>query len=244
MWGRHSIPAATGPDHTKLVSPTLWELVKLPNRSKVRVCPTAEAMLPPVFWETTTTSQQFQFSYRYSFLIGGLDTTVQSKSNKPFKLTGPPSHMGPSGDAFWLANPLKSVKNSSETLMFIDYPQVVIGAQNSNAGMTHGVLRANNPLIVNQHQAMTEVAAVHSRKQTQGTFKFFPDGLPIPQGYVNIAYCDGSVRGVEVIGGNINNAYAGAFAVRPEGPWPDIRAQVGGSRGIIEGTRFDPNQAP
>lgn len=224
----------------------LWSRLKMPANSNVRVCPTVRTQLTPNPLSPPNTDSWA--SYMYNTLIGGQDTTFGSmRPSAKFNL----NYNGSTGN-YWVANPYRNIPASSETAMFVE-ANMVWNVQStylneSDRGGLNSRLRVRNPITASvngeTHQIFINIAPVHNRKPSQATNGVL-NGYPTAQGYINVAYCDGSVRSAFVrqgengLTGNITNP----FVTADNGVNNGISGSVQG-QAIIPGTRYDPALAP
>jgi prepilin-type N-terminal cleavage/methylation domain-containing protein/prepilin-type processing-associated H-X9-DG protein len=242
-------------------APTIWSSLTIPVQSTARYCPTVAGLLP--FQDLTVLNYdsnpsyttRAHVSYLYNVFLGGLDNR-----NGPYR---------PTGDGASLATAFKpctyrAIPSASDTMLFMEYPSlVVICAGYESAGMDRGMwntmaecavpLQANVTVgnMVNQnHQVFYGVAPVHFRKPATGKGYTNLNDVALgtsprsTQGYINVCYCDGSVRTVFIrqapVGGpNTSSVTRGdtAFVL-------DMSTQNGamltGANAIIPGTKYDP----
>jgi len=250
-YGRSST-STTSPDPTKFGSPTLWEQLKIPAKSMARVCPVTLGKLgypavtnPADAYDASL--NKIYYSYRYNWIIGGAAPKGDANSPGGTCTSMPePSNLAPSTDTFFAIRPYKSVKDSSNVVMWICAPQIVVADVTNNAEIGDSVLRPANPLLktINgeTHQFMTEVAATHFKPAlTTAANKYSTTGTPLLMGYTNVAYCDGSVRSVYVKGGE-HQADPNSMTIGTA--WPSIRIIGQYSRSRIEDSKLDPTIAP
>jgi prepilin-type N-terminal cleavage/methylation domain-containing protein/prepilin-type processing-associated H-X9-DG protein len=250
LYGRHSTATSTSPDPAKFVSPTLWELLKLPAQSTVRVCPSAVSRIGGMPGTPADATKTY-FTYRYNYIIGGAQPTDATTgpgglAKKISSGSTPPPQFPGSPDAFFSVVPYKTVRDPSNVILFIDSPGVSMGDITNNAAIQQAALRPANPLMktVNgeKHQYLTEVAPTHGKiQQTLGANRFYTTGLPVFQGYTNVAYCDGSVRSQFVRGGD-HQAEAGSPSMGTT--WPTIWTVLPTSRSLVPGSKLDPTLPP
>ena len=250
-YGRSST-STTSPDPAKFGSPTLWESLKIPAKSMARVCPITLGKLgypavnnPADAYDASP--NKIYFSYRYNWIIGGAGP--KGDANSPGGTCTPmaePAGLAPSPDTFFAIRPYRSVKDSSNVIMWICAPQIVVGDVTNNAQIGNSVLRPANPLIktINgeKHQFITEVAATHFKPVlTNAANKYSTTGTPLVMGYTNVAYCDGSVRSVYVKGGE-HQADPNSTSIGSA--WPNIYIIGQYSRSRIDGSKLDPTVTP
>jgi prepilin-type N-terminal cleavage/methylation domain-containing protein len=195
-------------------APHIWSLLSIPVQSNVRFCPTAAEGLPfqdlsgPNNDGNPCYTTRTHVSYMYNRLLGGLD----NHKNGPWQATGSGSATDPIRPCTY-----RSIPASSETLLFMDYPGlVVVCVGYESSGMDRGIINdytdcaapnlqnlVTMPSGVKElHQVFYSVAPVHFRKPAMGPgFKNLTAAGISPratQGLINVGYCDGSVRSVFV----------------------------------------------
>ena len=262
-------PSATTLISNHMNAPNLWwPFLKIPVSSNVRYCPEVAQLVP--FHDLTPLNAdgkpcyttRSHVSYLYNALLGGFDTR-----NGPWH----PTNDGGTPPTYFPCT-YRSIPAASETLLFMDYPQlVVVCTAYESAGMDRGMVGltaecsvspANNCLFsINgaTHQVFKMVAPVHFRKPAMGkgfVFLQASSGAQVRamQGYINVCYCDGSVRsqavrqvppGVLTQGGLPANEI---FKCDPA-TW-DVGMGTMNSDGLPGGqtnipeTRYDPTQPP
>jgi len=191
----------------------IWGLLRIKPGNMVAVC-------PQVFQDMPTPSQigspRSFFSYKYNWYLAG------AESNTTLQPWLPHPRLDASTGLLYPA-PAKAVSHSSEVLMFMDFPQIVAFQTDDSAGSDRGIQyvqvslwnsAANTSLNTvtatgEKHQIARQVAPVH------GAIRRTPNGVvasdnqtpadPALAGSINVAYCDGSVRSVDVSQGLVNN---------------------------------------
>jgi len=245
-------------------APTIWSLLSIPVQSKVRYCPSVADIMP--FQDLTGPNAdgnpcyttRAHASYLYNQLLGGFDTRYG-----PWQPTG----TGVAGNPY-IPCTYHTIPAASDTLLFQDYPGlVVVCVAYESSGMDRGVVNLVSecavPLQDNVtmqlgpalHQVFYSVAPVHFAKPALGkgytnliSSVFSPRAT---QGYINVCYCDGSVRSVFVRQAPPGVPPGGSAAV-PNGITKydtalftlDMSTRNGaglwGAQAPIQGTRYDP----
>jgi prepilin-type processing-associated H-X9-DG protein len=239
-----------------------------PEYVNVRTCPEVVDIFGgiPQILTPTAAAAQAAFSYKYNYLLGGCDT------NDPYTNLGHPTYNA--ANQLFYSHPFRYVPNASETAMFIDYPQLWACALSSetptpdNRGFKlvdgvpgafrvapGSVASAGNggflePNIFSSdttfHQTIDDLAPVHNISVAKNA-KNLGTGYPAMTGIINVAYCDGSVRGVSVTQGQTptsspaKDTFYEQTTVTASG---SAGYQLQSTVGIIPGTRFDPMLAP
>jgi prepilin-type processing-associated H-X9-DG protein len=137
----------------------------------------------------------------------------------------------------------------------MDFPMLVVVSTQDDRGEVQCVQKAANfggatPAVYqfpdgSIKQVFAYVSPIHSPRATTGVVKFSTAGTPLMQGYVNVLYCDGSVRSAFVKQGEATDSH---FFNTTKGPQQvlDNSTQNGsiltGTGATVEGTRFDPYQ--
>jgi prepilin-type N-terminal cleavage/methylation domain-containing protein/prepilin-type processing-associated H-X9-DG protein len=269
-WSACPATSATSPNLSQVTPPCLYTLLLglpqgAPQYANVRVCPTVLDLfdgIPSSFVNSNPSQGQAVYSYKYNYILGGCDT------NTGVVNVGHPVYNA-ALNVFY-PRPLKNVPNSANTAMFIDYPQLQVCSLSSktlaNGGPDNrgfkggtGVFRAypnNAPggfLEQNQsatdtsyHQTIGDIAPVHYVANARGVLNLQLGSFLAQTGEINVAYCDGSVRNVQVtqgqtVGSNGANI-KDAFVEDPSSGGNGFVLQ--GVDGIIPGTAFDPTQPP
>jgi prepilin-type N-terminal cleavage/methylation domain-containing protein len=268
-WSACAANSATSPNLSQTHPPCLYTLLlglpqSAPQLNNVRVCPTVFDFfggIPSGFVNLNPAQGQAVFSYKYNYILGGCDT------NPTVVNVGHPVY-NPTTTLFY-PRPLRTVPNSANTAMFIDYPQLQVCSLSSktqanggpdNRGFKEGtgVFRAFpasapggfrqqilNSADTNHYQTIGDIAPVHSISNAK--VPNTPIGsFPAMQGTIQVAYCDGSVRDGHVVqgqtvGSNSSNI-KDAFVEDPSSGGAGFVLQ--GVDGLIPGTAFDPTQPP
>jgi len=221
---------------------TVWALLGVKAGQKTAVCPTCEAMDTPA-WVPANTATRALYSYKYNWLISGSESNAGVSPNLPH------CRENPVGSGNFYPNPMKKVQNSSDTLMFVCYPQLVAWQTNDLAGSDRGMglatIKPGSPQTVNGivHQGIRSIAPVHGKIGTSPYISNLTDGSPAVQGATNILYCDGSVRTVNVQQGQFTNVADPASQVILTDASNNGNSRAG-NQCVIENTRLDPTVAP
>jgi len=235
-------------------SPTLWNVLDLPVLSTVRYCPSVvDTMLfQNISGTYAATSGYYNgatglkinvygyYSYMYSLMLGGGETRNEGTAH-PIPVPG-------SSPTVYTASPYRTIPHASETIMFMDYPQLVVFCQYDDRGTQALPIWSNSPLYetVNgvSHQCIYAAAPVHSVKPaTDSRNPYLAGGYPALKGISNICYADGSVQAVSIEQGEVTGNITKA---------PQIDLTQGTTNGdinygnqcIIPNSRLDPMQAP
>jgi prepilin-type N-terminal cleavage/methylation domain-containing protein/prepilin-type processing-associated H-X9-DG protein len=223
----------------------LYGLLKLKGGSKIAQCPTVAADFEGPSIAAVDTSTRVAYSYKYNRFIAGIETNTIYDVPHPVQMTGQPA-----GSVTPV--PYKRVPNSTEVLVFMDYPQMAVTQINDAPGTDRGMWIASvgaeqwgTTYPDGRHsQQIKSIAPVHGQlRKTTGPNTSFSNGLPALMGNINVAYADGSVRTATIKQGEVDavvtqNAIADTSNATTNGV-----GRVGG-RGRIEGTRVLPYQAP
>lgn len=222
----------------------LWSLIGIKAGMKTAICPTAWQMDKPV-WIPANDPVRAIISYRYNWLLSGSETNAAVLPHLPHARL----RDNPAGS--YDPNPMRRVKNASETLMFIDYPQLVAiqtnDALGSDRGMDNSTVKPGSPLIQNvggvNRQAIRSIAPVHGTVKPSRFVTVLSNGFMAMEGSVNILYCDGSARTVLIAQGQINNTADPADKVLLNDSTPNGNIRTG-NLCVIDNTRLDPTQNP
>lgn len=220
----------------------LWSLIGVQAGQKTAVCPTAAEMDAPT-WSTANNLTRALYSYRYNWLLSGSESNPLVAPNLPHAiLRDAAGNYNPS--------PMKTVRNASETLLFVCSPQLIAWQTNDLAGTDRGMdqatvkpastVRTINGQVV---QSIRSIAPVHGTLRQSKYLTALSDGSTALSGLTNVAYADGSVRTVAVIQGQFTATAdpASRYTLNDSSNNGDIRA---GNECYIEGTRLDPTVAP
>jgi prepilin-type N-terminal cleavage/methylation domain-containing protein/prepilin-type processing-associated H-X9-DG protein len=221
----------------------VWALLGVKAGMKQAICPTAD-QLPEPSWVAANTATRALYTYRYNWLICGVENNAGVTPNLPH------CRETPTGSGNWYPNPMKKISNSSETLMFICYPQVIAFQTNelggSDRGMGSATIKQGTSQVVNgvTRQVVRCVAPVHGKVGLSSYTVTLLDNMPALQGATNVLYCDGSVRSVWVKQGQFNNIADPVTQMSPLDDSSNNGAIRTGNQCLIEGTRIDPTVAP
>lgn len=215
----------------------LWAMIKLPASGNVRVCPAVAGRCQGQAIDPTNYAVRGSYSYKYSAMIAGM--------------AGGALYPGPQVGSDGLLHPtcVKRVPNDSSTVMWLDYPQLVVFSLTDNRGAVfepaYGAWNGTNYIPSGfTNQGFYDIAPCHSVAPALTTkYPTLNNGSPSLKGKINICFADGSARTADVMMGNITNACTDA----PRATL-DQSTQNGsilpGSLGFIAGARFDPGAAP
>ena len=266
-WSACGATSPTSPNLTQSQAPCLYALLlALPQSSpqfiNVRTCPSAVDFfdgIPSNFVNPASSQGQAVYSYKYNYILGGCDT------DSPAVNVGHPVYNATTN--LFYPRPVRTCPNSADTAMFIDYPQLQVcsltskstGADNRGFKGGTGVFRAWPPTGLggflqpdigssdtSSHQTIGDIAPVHFAKPaTNAPVPATSSSFPWMTGVINVAYCDGSVRSVTVMQGQVQACTLGpkdAFGQDPSSGGTGFVIQS--TPGNIQGTRFDPTQPP
>ena len=185
------------------------------------------------------------YSYRYSMMLGGLET--RGSGGHPY--VSPVPLDSSNSPAYVIPGPYKSVRNASETVMFMDYPQLVLFSLDNSLGVQALGFWSTNPVIYNgKGQAAYNAGPVHNVKPTNAPIKYDVIGSPLRMGQSNICYADGSARTVDLKQGEYDNVQTVIPQVSLTSavvtqPWTQGNGWImGGNECMIPGSRVDPSQ--
>ena len=222
----------------------LWALLGVKGGTRFAYCQTAGQLDRPQ-WASSQDNVRAHFSYKYNWLLSGAETNPFVTPNLPHAIVRDASI--PS----YNPNPIRRMKNSSNTLMFIDYPQMVAIQTDDNPGSDRGMDAASvKPSTIGTvtvggvtHQAIRSIAPIHGKVTKSRYATILTNGFMALEGNVNVLYCDGSARTVMVYQGQFNNVAD-----------PNDRMVLNDSTGngnirtgnlcIVDGTRLDPTVNP
>lgn len=222
----------------------LWALIGIKAGMKTAVCPTAWKMDKPV-WIPANDSVRAIYSYRYNWLLSGAETNSSVVPHLPHARL----RDNPAGS--YDPNPMRYVKNASETMMFVDYPQLVAFQTNdalgSDRGMDNATIKGGSPFIQTvggvRRQTFRSIAPIHGTVKPSRFPTVLSNGFLALEGSVNILYCDGSARAVLIAQGQINNGADPADKVLLNDSTLNGNIRTG-NLCVIENTRLDPTQNP
>jgi prepilin-type N-terminal cleavage/methylation domain-containing protein len=220
----------------------LWALLKIKAGSTTAVCPTALQMDKPV-WTAANDNRRALFSYRYNFSLSGCETNGNIAPEMPHPRARP--------GGGWDPNPSKSIKNSSEVLTFIDYPQLVAWTPDETNGPDRGMSHARltsypgGTEIVDgsRRQVMQNIAPVHGQLTPSKYLPALSDGSVPMKGIANVLCADGSAKSVIVTQGQFLNQASPVHQVvlTDATTAGNVRA---GNRCVVEGVRYNPFKTP
>ena len=219
----------------------LWNLLQVQPGDTYAVCPTALAHLEP---PALLGANRALFSYKYNWLVSG----AEGSNKYP---NAPHPNQIPGQTAGWCtATPMKTMLNSSETMLMMDYPQIVCFQTDGLAGSDRGINALPEfvldplPQTVNgqPRTVFHNVAPVHNVVPTTAANSFIGASAAL-EGVINILYCDGHVSAVRIKQGDINANRTITPQVLLDNSTSNGDIQAG-SDAVIEGTRWDPDVDP
>jgi prepilin-type N-terminal cleavage/methylation domain-containing protein/prepilin-type processing-associated H-X9-DG protein len=222
----------------------LWGLLNVKAGSVAAVCPTALKMEPPT-WTVANNGVRALYSYKYNWFLTGSETNPVVSPHLPHATvrdTVPTTTYNP--------NPMKNVKNATETLMLVCVPQLVAFQTNDLAGSDRGMGAATVKPATAQRfvdgvprQSLRSLGPVHGTLKQSRFLASLSDGSPALAGLTNVLYADGSARTLQIAQGQFINTADGAnkLLLNDSTSNGNIRA---GNECILEGTRLDPTKAP
>ena len=229
-----------------------WDLLGLPPSSRARLCPSAVERLMEQPIAISNGAIRGEYSYQYSAILGGYSATQSTPGAVK-------AYVPAIGTTAWVSSPIRKCPNSSETLMFLDYPQIVVNSTTDDRGAYAVMAQASNPIVQTAsagpyagtpHQMAWALAPMHNVKPANGKYRQLSDGSTALMGSTNVCYADGSARSQNVAQGmfDTGNGVLGSAAHTVRHNLLDQSTNNGsylaGSIGIIPGTRFDPDLAP
>jgi prepilin-type N-terminal cleavage/methylation domain-containing protein len=217
----------------------LMDLLSLPVNSNVRCCPAMLNQLQNQPIAASNLGIRGNYSYKYNAILGGVEKGV----NYPGAVLG--------SDGLYHASIAKGCNNSSETYMWLDYPELVVWSNADNRGtyatVSYGAWNGTNYTVTlpdgSQHQGVYSVAPCHNVRPYSGKNPFLSTGNAATQGLANVCMADGSAQSVIVKVGDITNSATA-------GPSVDLTQDtlngfvMAGSQAILPGIRVDPDVAP
>lgn len=222
----------------------LYGLLNVGPGTFTAVCPTVLSNLP--IGKLGNASKEAWYSYKYNWIIAGAETNaiVNVGTNHA---TADPSPSNPGG---YLPDPYKIVPNASETMLFIDYPQLIVFQADATAGTDRGFWSANEQyggtVTVNgmTHQYGKAIAPVHGKlTQTPGAAVLSNGTIPLT-GQINVCYCDLSVRTITVSQGLVSATVNPSGQMSPMDDTTHNGAVISGCAAVLEGTRIHPDVQP
>lgn len=221
---------------------SIWALLGVKAGTKNAVCPTAESMDAPA-WTLSNESKRAHYSYKYNWLISGSETNTLVAPHLPHAKLRDST---PSYDA----NPMKNVRYSSETLLFVCYPQLVAWQTDDQLGSDRGmngasVKPAGTTRTVNgiKVQSIRGLAPSHGKLVQSKWLGSLSDGSPALSGDTNVCYADGSVRTVKISQGQFTATADGPSKIVLDDSTNNGNARAG-NECFIPDTRLDPTVAP
>jgi prepilin-type N-terminal cleavage/methylation domain-containing protein len=221
----------------------LWSLLSVKAGQNTAVCPTAAASPTPT-WTAANNPNRALYTYKYNWLISGSETNVAVAPSLPHATVRDPAV--PS----YNPNPMKTVRNATETLMFVCHPQTVAFQTNDLGGSDRGMDWASvKPATTVRSvggrnvQSIRGIAPSHGTLRTSKYLSSLSDGSAALAGITNVCYADGSARSVQIAQGQFTATAdpASRTLLDDSSQNGNIRA---GNECIIEGTRLDPTVAP
>lgn len=179
--------------------PNLWVMLKVTAGSTIATCPKALTEMEWPQWSAANAPNRALYSYRYNWFVAGAETNVNVAAHLPH------AKIDPGTGALW-PSPMRSVSNSSETLLMVDYPQLIAfqtnGDPGSDRGMDTSSVKPGSPQTTTVNgvvrQAMRSIAPAHGAPRKSPYGAALSDGSVPLVGITNVLYCDGSARSVEV----------------------------------------------
>jgi prepilin-type N-terminal cleavage/methylation domain-containing protein len=286
---------STSVDLNITAAPCLYGLLTaIPADSNARCCPTVFNELPhpeiggALAYSTGTQNWGF-YTYKYSSIVGGVEyTNLIPSSANPWPSVGQPFWDTRSGSTYlpplptatypiisipsgapgiWWGRPLKRVPNSTETVLFADYPQVQVFSTQDNRGFKQGcgTIQASNPgdaaflsrdpTTGQKVQVIQDTAPVHNAKVATGVkYPSITTGAggaswQALAGQIDVCFCDGSVTSIFVTQGRFTNLVPddGRSWCNAAHQDPNSGGQgysYAANAGSWPGCRLDPNFAP
>jgi prepilin-type N-terminal cleavage/methylation domain-containing protein len=219
----------------------LWGLLGVKAGQNTAVCPTA-AQMPAPSWPVAQNPNRALYSYKYNWLIGGSEANPAVAPNLP--------HAQPRTATEYNPNPMKVVRNASETLLFVCHPQLVAFQTNDLSGSDRGmdqasVKPAGTTRQVNGRnvQSIRGIAPAHGTLQKSRYLSALSDGSNALAGLTNVVCADGSAKSVQVQQGQFTATAdpANRMVLDDSSGNGNIRA---GNECILDGIRLDPTTAP
>jgi prepilin-type N-terminal cleavage/methylation domain-containing protein len=224
--------------------PNLWVMLKVEAGSTIATCPTAAQAMEPPTWTAANAPNRALYSYKYNWFVAGAETNANVASHLPH------AKRDTASGALW-PTPMRSVPNSSETMLMVDHPQLVAFQTNGDAGSDRGMdtasVKPGSPATATVNgqvrQTFRGIAPAHGTPRKSPYGAALSDGSVPLIGITNVLYCDGSARSVEVAQAQITlTADPGRREVLSDATANgNIKA---GNLCVIEGTRLDPTVQP
>jgi prepilin-type N-terminal cleavage/methylation domain-containing protein/prepilin-type processing-associated H-X9-DG protein len=236
--------ATTAFSGNRFRGPNLWVLLKVEAGSTIATCPKALTELEWPTWSAANAPNRALYSYRYNWFVAGAETNTNVAPHLPH------AKIDTGTGALW-PTPMRTVPNSSETLLMIDYPQLVAFQTNGDAGSDRGMdtasVKPSSPSTATVNgvvrQPIRSIAPSHGTPRRSPYGAALSDGSVPVLGMTNVLYCDGSARSVEVAQAQITlTADPGRREVLNDSTANgNIKA---GNLCVVEGTRLDPTLQP
>jgi prepilin-type N-terminal cleavage/methylation domain-containing protein/prepilin-type processing-associated H-X9-DG protein len=221
----------------------LWGLLRVKAGTQAAVCPTAAKLEAPV-WTTANNTARAHYSYKYNWFLAGVEGNPVVAPHLPHARLQDP------GGTSYNPNPMKAVKNASETLMFVCVNQLVAFQTNDLGGSDRGMDASSvKPASATRQvdgvvrQSLRALNPVHGTLKQSKFAASLSDGSPALSGQTNVLYADGSARTLPISQGQFTTTADGANKVllNDSSSNGNIRA---GNECILEGTRLDPTKTP
>jgi prepilin-type N-terminal cleavage/methylation domain-containing protein/prepilin-type processing-associated H-X9-DG protein len=194
--------SGSGMDLANTRPPGLYGLLKIPVDSNVRCCPTVLNNMPQTSVISANTPTNLGlFTYKYSAIVGGVSpqnvpgapatVLIPTVGGPVLKPAGINSFGDPAGTNVFWSQPLKRVPNSSETILFADFPQLDTFAAQTSSGpgdTTHGFTHQGNspstsvvvPGILEPYFLTSPAFGFYDIYAPTGvTHQFVADGAPV-----------------------------------------------------------------
>jgi prepilin-type N-terminal cleavage/methylation domain-containing protein/prepilin-type processing-associated H-X9-DG protein len=223
--------------------PNLWVLLKVEAGSTIATCPTALQNMEAPVWTAGNAPNRALYSFKYNWFAAGAETNGNVAPHLPHAKLVDPGTVHPT--------PMRAVPNSSETILMVDYPQLVAfqtnGDPGSDRGMDQASIKPGSPATATVNgqvrQTFRGIAPAHGTPRKSPYGAALSDGSVPLAGITNVLYCDGSARSVEVAQAQITlTADPGRREVLNDSTANgNIKA---GNLCVIEGTRLDPTLQP
>jgi prepilin-type N-terminal cleavage/methylation domain-containing protein len=222
----------------------LWGLLKVKAGTQTAVCPTAAKLEAPT-WTTANNTVRAHYSYKYNWFLAGAEPNPVVAPHLPHA-----KPQDPGGTTAYNPNPMKQVKNASETLMFVCVNQLVAFQTNDLGGSDRGmdassVKPASATRMVDGvvRQSLRSLNPVHGTLKQSKYAATLSDGSPALAGLTNVCYADGSARTVPIAQGQFTTTADGANKVLLNDSSSNGNIRTG-NECILEGTRLDPTKTP
>jgi prepilin-type N-terminal cleavage/methylation domain-containing protein/prepilin-type processing-associated H-X9-DG protein len=221
----------------------LWGLLKVQAGSNAAACPTALQMEAPR-WSTANNGSRALYSYKYNWFLAGAENNALVAPHLPHARPGNPA---PRLDP----NPMKTVRNASETLMFVCVRQLVAFQTNDLGGSDRGMGAASvKPAATLRmvdgvpRQSLRSLGPVHGGTLRGSKYgAALSDGSASLAGQTNVLYVDGSAKTLPISQGQFTNIADGASRAVLDDSTNNGNMRAG-NECILEGTRLDPTKTP